>query len=338
MSQYQAAKALVRRFQDALERSSAVDLSRAIGQFTASDWSWRGVRPFYEQRGPEAVVEVFWGPLRHALRPLRRRESVFMAGANSNDRVGGDWVCSMGHFMGLLDRDWLGIRPTGKVAFLPYVEFHRVEGERIAETALFCDILSLMRQAGQSPLPPQTGAQVLAPGPRTQDGILSGPQDPREGARTLALIERMIAELIASDLHSPTEELRSTWHEDMCWFGPEGIGATFTIERYERQHQGPFADGLGRIESGGHDCCIAEGHYGGLFGWSALTMTSRGGFMGFTGSPGRTEMRLVDIYRREGDKLAENWIFIDLLHFLWLQGLDVLARHRGSFATLATPE
>jgi hypothetical protein len=37
-------------------------------------------------------------------------------------------------------------------------------------------------------------------------------------------------------------------------------------------------------------------------------------------------MRVVDIYRRDGDKLAENWVFIDLLHWLSMQGLDVLGR------------
>ena len=37
-------------------------------------------------------------------------------------------------------------------------------------------------------------------------------------------------------------------------------------------------------------------------------------------------MRVVDIYRRDGDKLAENWVFIDLLYFLAQQGIDVLAR------------
>ena len=38
------------------------------------------------------------------------------------------------------------------------------------------------------------------------------------------------------------------------------------------------------------------------------------------------DMRVVDIYRRDGDKLAENWVFIDLLHYLSMQGLDVLGR------------
>jgi len=44
-------------------------------------------------------------------------------------------------------------------------------------------------------------------------------------------------------------------------------------------------------------------------------------------------MRVVDIYRRDGEKLAENWIFIDILHFLSLQGLDVLGRMKGILRT-----
>jgi hypothetical protein len=52
-----------------------------------------------------------------------------------------------------------------------------------------------------------------------------------------------------------------------------------------------------------------------------------GGYMGLPGNgTDRADMRVVDIYRRDGDKLAENWIFIDMLHFLSMQGLNVLDR------------
>ena len=37
----------------------------------------------------------------------------------------------------------------------------------------------------------------------------------------------------------------------------------------------------------------------------------------------------MDMYRREGDKLVENRVFIDLLHYLRLLGVDVLARCTG---------
>jgi hypothetical protein len=98
------------------------------------------------------------------------------------------------------------------------------------------------------------------------------------------------------------------------------------LSRYEQQHQGPFSTGLNDIVYNGHICRLSEGHYGGFFGWANLSMTASGGFMGMPASDKPTEMRVVDIYRRDGDKLAENWIFIDLLHFLSLQGLNVLER------------
>lgn len=48
--------------------------------------------------------------------------------------------------------------------------------------------------------------------------------------------------------------------------------------------------------------------------------------MGMPASNERGEMRVIDIYRREDDKLAENWVFIDLLHFWKMLGVDILAR------------
>ena len=70
----------------------------------------------------------------------------------------------------------------------------------------------------------------------------------------------------------------------------------------------------------------AEGAYGGWFGWPNLIMNQGEGFMGLPASERTTEVRVVDIYRREGDKLAEKWVFIDIPHYLWRLGVDVLAR------------
>ena len=44
-------------------------------------------------------------------------------------------------------------------------------------------------------------------------------------------------------------------------------------------------------------------------------------------------MRVVDLYRRDDTHLAENWIFIDLLHFFSQQGVDVLSRMRKILRT-----
>ena len=51
--------------------------------------------------------------------------------------------------------------------------------------------------------------------------------------------------------------------------------------------------------------------------------------MGMPGNSERLEVRVIDIYRRQDDKLIENWIFIDFLHVMHQQGLDVLGRMQG---------
>lgn len=332
-AELQAAKDVVLRFQAELDAAGEDEVGVVLGRHATPDYCWRGMHPFYEQHGAAAVAEVFWQPLRRAFAAPQRRPDVFMAGRNEVDGFGSVWVCSMGHLLGLFDAPWLGIPPTGKMAFLRYVEFHRVADGRIAETALFCDILGVMQQAGVHPLPPQTGAAFLTPGPRTHDGLLFTAQEAAEGRRTLALINRMVQDLTADAMASPQEQLARCWHDDMIWFGPAGIGATYTRQRYHEQHQGPFSEGLRDIRFNGHVCRFAEGHYGGFFGWANLSMQAAGGFMGLPASDRPTEMRVVDIYRREGEKLAENWIFIDLLHFLHLQGLDVLGRTRRILRT-----
>ncbi len=336
----QAAKQVVLDYCEAFDAAPVSGLASVLGAHCSDDYFWRGVDPFGEQHGAEAAVEAFWAPTRRAFAPVMRRADVFLAGVSAGPTVTaeapGVWVAQMGHLLGLFDRPWLGIPPTRKMAFLRYAEFHRVLGDRIAETALFVDVISVMRQAGHYPLPPSTGASHIHPGPLTHDGLLFEPQDPARGARTRQVVTDMAAELsraneiaaAAGDDRMPREVLARSWHDDMIWSGPEGIGASYTIDRYRQQHQFPFRFNLTDKTFNGHVAFIAEGDYACFFGWPNLTNASAGGFLGMTGSRTPADMRVVDVYRRQGDKLAENWVFIDLLHWLGMQGLDVLARMR----------
>ncbi len=326
---YETEKSVVLNYYDALGNAEESAITGTMSKFCAEDYLWRGFHPFDELHGTEDVAQKFWRPLKHSLRHLQRRMDVFMAGQNEMDGLTTVWVVSMGHLMGLFDNAWLGIAPTGKMAFLRYCEFNKVENGKITETAMFFDIPHLMMQAGLQPFPPQTAAHLVQPGPMTHDGLMFDPQDPEEGRKTLAAIEYMISDIKTwtSGRDEPlVDELRRSWNEDMIWWGPAGIGATYTIERYAKQHSGPFRAGFKDRIFNGHVCRIAEGHFGGFFGWPNLTLTPSGGFMGMPASEVPGDMRVIDIYRREGDKLAENWIFIDLLHFWKQQGVDILGR------------
>ncbi|MEL6532670.1 MAG: ester cyclase [Pseudomonadota bacterium] len=326
----QDAKRIVLEAQLALDTAPPTLLREALSRHVADDYFWRGMHPFNEQHGAEAVATAFWQPMHHALTGFQRRMSVFFAGTAVTGPKAETWVAQMGHFMGLFDQPFLHIRPTRKLVLLRYAEFHRIEDGRIAESALFIDIPELMLQAGLQPFPTPTGVHISQPGPAPQTGLMFDARLPEEGAETLDLIEAMISDLGNWDLGLPlTEELARTWDPQMLWWGPVGIGATYTIPRYAEQHAGPFRASFADRDFKGHRARLAEGMYGGFFGWPNFTARPTGGFMGMPATDKSGPFRVVDIYRRDRDRLVENWIFIDLLHFWSEQGVDILGRTTG---------
>jgi hypothetical protein len=328
---YQSAKSLVREYFAALENSSPDNVASVLQSYTNPDYVWRGVYPFREIKGSKDVAQSFWAPLLKSLTHMQRRQDIFIAGTNEID--GDQWVMSMGNFMGLFDADWLGIPATRKIANLRYAEFNCVKDGKIIKTGLFVDIIGLMLQAGMNPLPPSTGEYFNYPGPINHDGLLfeDAPED--EGAKTLELVNEMIDDLStlnkSGSMGCPPELLEKTWSKNMLWYGPAGIGATYTIPRYQEQHQLPFRQKLKDKKFLGHVCRFAEGNFACFFGWPNLTNTPIGGWLGLPGGGVNAEMQVVDVYRCKGDKLAENWVFIDIPYWLKQQGLDILERTRN---------
>jgi len=323
----QAAKDLVRKFYDDLDQSTISCLEQTMSKHCHAEYSWRGMYPFNNFSSVSAVCDQLWKPLRQALTNLQRRQDIFMAGVNTITEDDSVWVVSMGNLMGLHDQPWLNIPATRKMAFVRYCEFNQVRDGKILHQAMWFDIPQLMVQAGVNPFPPQTGAELVQPGPITHGGLLYSKQDPREGQRTLKVMNDMVTALGNWDNELTLEqELALTWHDDMIWWGPTGIGASYTIERYAKQHSGPMRKTCTDRVFNGHVCKFAEGEFGGWFGWPNLTMTTSGGFMGMPACSVPSDMRVIDIYRRQDDKLAENWVFIDMLNFYKMQGHDILER------------
>ena len=328
MTQYQASKQLIRQYFAEMEAATPATVGDVLRKYVADDYQWRGVYPFRSLEGVDEIAEQFWAPLMRTLTHTQRRQDVFIAG--TNEVSGDEWVMSMGNFMGLFDHDWLGIRRTRKIAMLRYAEFNCVENGKITQTGIFVDFIGLMTQAGMYPLPPATGIYFNYPGPRTHDGLLYDDAPPQESAKTLALVNEMLADLdqlnVSGSMGCPPDVLRRTWSERMAWYGPAGVGATYTIERYQEQHQLPFRSTLTDKRFHGHICRFAEGNYACFFGWPNLSNTPIGGWLGLPGGHVNAEMQVVDVYRREGDKLAENWVLIDIPYWLKKQGLDIFER------------
>lgn len=162
------------------------------------------------------------------------------------------------------------------------------------------------------------------------DGVHLDDAPSEQGEQTIALVNRMIDDLSAlnqsGSMGCPPEVLERTWSKDMVWYGPAGVGATYTIPRYQQQHQLPFRQHLADKQFEGHVCRFSEGNYACFFGWPNLSNTPIGGWLGLPGGGINCEMQVVDVYRREGDKLAENWVLLDIPYWLSQQGLDVFER------------
>lgn len=333
MGKYQGSKQVVRNYFEALENANVDGVKNVLNEYMKSDYNWKGVYPFREQEGIENVADVFWKPLKNSLSNMQRRQDIFIAGTNEIDNS--EWVMSMGHFMGLFDNDWLGIKHTRKMISLRYAEFNCVQDGKISKTGLFVDIIGFMIQAGVNPLPPQTGSYFVYPGPIDHNGLLFEDADEIEGVKTLALVNKMVDDL--SELNKsgamgcPPEVLEKSWAKDMIWYGPGGIGASYTIPRYQEQHQLPFRNNLKGKTFNGHACRFAEGNFACFFGWPNLTNIPCGGFLGLPGGEVKADMQVVDVYYRKGDKLQENWVLIDIPYWLKQQGLDILERTKSIF-------
>ncbi|MEO0486438.1 MAG: ester cyclase [Pseudomonadota bacterium] len=324
------AKQAVLAHQDAVDAAPSDALASALAAHTTPDCPFHTTAPFPEQLTAEGAEAQVWAPLRAALGPLQRRPDIFLAGPNDLDGGATTWVVSMGHLMGLFRGPLFGVRPTGRAALLRYCAFYQVEGDRIADVTLFLDAMNFMALNGAEAVPQSTATTLITPGPRTHDGLLYTPTPAAEGEITLRLFQRMINRLLDANVETTTTDLSLDWTPDMIWWGPGGIGAPYTQQGYLDQHCVPFERGLTWGTFFGHRCEIAEGNFGGFFGWPTFDVLSNGGYIGLAPKSDRpATMRVVDLYRRAGDKIAENWNFIDHLHFLEQLGVDLIARQRA---------
>ena len=325
MSDLQDAKNIIADYHARLDLAEAgAETADVMISILRSDHNYRGMHPFGELFGPTELADIVWSPLKEAMPMLQRRPDIFLAGHNSLPGKTGLWCAQMGHFLGDFTYDWLSIPATKKATYVPYVSLYRVVNDQIVETVEFLDIFAVLTQAGCNPFAAsQSGGHIMSPGPKTHDGLLQEPQDSDSTRASFKLTNEMLSDL-AKSYSSPADHMARFWHPDMNWFGPAGIGASLGLAGYRRGHTGPFETQLETVEICEEEVTVAEGDYSFAMWWPCLQMRNTGNYMGVPSSDAIAEMRVVDLYRRDGEKLAENWIFIDMLHFLKEQGVDVL--------------
>jgi hypothetical protein len=302
---------------DAQAQKAAVDAFFAPG--VAANFS----HPINDLSGPEGITEGFLAPLLRAFEGLYFRPDIQIGGTSYE---GSEWVSGMGYLVGTFRRDWCGIKPTDKLTYIRIGDFHRMENGQAVESYIYLDIPELLISIGRYPLGTPQGATGMVPGPASHDGLHSAVGDPKHSAETYRIMTEMLAGLATED-----EQWRPYWHPNMMWYGPASFGRFVGIEEFQK-FQVPF-EGAFEGWGGGmsphtptkHFTRFADGDYSCIGGWPSLQGTHTGAYLGFEPTGVTTLFRVCDWYRREGDLLVENWVFVDIPDALLQWGYDMMA-------------
>lgn len=264
--------------------------------------------PINSITGCAALEHCFYQPLFYAFPDLQRKTDIFLSG----NFCGKEWISATGYFIGTFTHDWLGTPASGKIAYIRFGQFSRIDEGKIVETRILLDLIDLMRQVGIHVLPQSRGTEWVVPGPSQKDEVLFSEQDPTTTRKSLELVESMIFGLKSYDQSNLTSMgMDRFWHpEKMVWYGPTGIGTTYGLKGFQKDHQHPFLRAFP--------------------GWPSVLATHKGEYLGTPATEKQIGMRVMDWWKREEDHLTENWVFIDLPHLFLQMGVDLFSRMHSS--------
>ncbi len=312
-------------FLNAIIRAESPDIPALLQKGLTEDTVWDIAHPIGQLKGREAVLKGFLEPLRAALAHCRRRDEIFIGGPNRRDE-GGEWVASVTHYVGTFHAPLCGITPSQRLAFLRAGEFYRIEDGRISKARIIIDLPDLMRQSGGLPFPGTLGTEMLFPGPATHDGVLP-PQDQGDGEASLDLVERMLGALHVFDPETFGSKAQTgsegTWHEDMLWYGPGGIGSNYRWEGFVKDHRESFLNAFPDRKGGNHYCRIGDGNYAAVSGWPSMTMTHQSDYLGMPATNKALTLRVMDFYRCADGRIMENWVLLDYGDLFAQMGADI---------------
>ncbi len=327
-----AMKARYHRFNTELNDTPRAQWFEKFESLFAPNTTWHLSHPLNDVpgQGVQAWNAHFLSPFLHAFPDAERHDDILMAG----QFTGNDWLAATGYYTATFSNAWCGIKPNHGVVNIRYGEFSRIENDRIVEVYCIFDMLDVIRQAGQWPanLPNSRGAFAFAfhdrvPAPATRNGIDLNAASDEAGRTSLTLVEAMIAGLMQFDGKSlESMGMERFWHPEMMWYGPAGIGSSRRLKGFQDVHQRDFLRAFPDRRGGNHKSRIGEGHYVASTGWPSIRATHLGDWMGVPASHRPITMRVMDFWRRDGDLLRENWVFIDQLDLLLQMDVDVLGK------------
>lgn len=323
-------KQIVEQFFDSLAAADANENFDEARLLLDEDVVWCAAHPINDLKGQDEFFNNYWSPIKTALADVERKPFVVVEGDFVSEETGetGRWVNSIGYLLGTFDQPLFDIPATGKTLFLRYFDLVRVADGKIAECYVILDFLDAMTQAGVNPLRASLGHNGLIMPPSTMDGLSLNDATGEQGAATMRLVDDMIGELLRFDGKSLLSmHLEKHWHPDFMWYGPGGIGTTRGIAGFRKHHQGPFLQAFPDRGVDFAESFVGEGKYAATGGWPHMTATHTGsGWLGMAPTGTAITMRVMDMWRREGKLLVENWVSIDIIDILLQMGLDVFGQ------------
>jgi predicted ester cyclase len=283
-------------------------------------------RPFEPISGSRQIMSKFWTPLLKSFPDLEIEPYIVMAG----EYEGRQSVSCTGNMIGTFRRPWLGIPANDQPTWIRFGAQFTIVENKIAQAWMFLDVIDVMRQAGIN-IFPNRGIDWIPPAPATGDGIISYPTKQEESKKSVDLVNAMLDGLLSYDrksLDSMGQE--RFWDiQNMMWYGPSGIGTTKGLKGFQKNHQGPFLNafpdrGILPKDESAHFSQTADGDYVCDFGFPAMYASHTGNdWLGFDATDKKVTMRVMDFWRREGNRLKENWVFIDIIDLAEQLGMDV---------------
>jgi len=316
-------KARVFEFWQQLSATNADQVSTLVERYVHHDVAWIGPHPINHLQGVEQLVIGYWQPLLHSFPDLERNIDVLLGG----HWKGKDWVAATGYFNGTFVHDWLNIPKTNQPTRIRFGEFCSVESGKIGETYVLLDLIDVMLQAGFRVLPPSRGDEAAVPGPANGDGVLLSVQTDEATDASMELVLAMFGGLGRFDgTNVRSMNMEAFWHPHMHWYGPCGIGTARGLENYYHVHASHFLGAFPDRGGGSHASRLAEGNYVASTGWPSVQATHTGEWLGCPPTGQRIGMRVMDFWRRDGEKLAQNWVLIDIIDIFRQFGIDLFAR------------
>lgn len=303
----------------------ALQNNQPLTEFALTDMTLHVSYPINQIHGLEQLQSNYWQVLRQALADIERKPFIELTGEYHNQQ----WLAGTGYFIGNFTQDLLGIPATNQLLYLRFTELVQLTQGKIANYYLILDFLDVMNQAGVNPLRKSLGHEGLIMPPSSMDGLKPVGDLSRDhinqGNQTEQLVMDMLDELGRFDGKSLTSmALENYWHPDFMWYGPAGIGTTRGISGFRKFHQGPFVFSFPDRSIDHKATIIKQGNYLATGGWPHMHGTHlAGGWLGLPPSGKTLELRVMDIWRREGTKLKENWVAIDIIHMCKQMDLDL---------------